>query len=152
MTDAHAFIAGKRCLVLDDEFLIALDIQQVLQAAGANVTCLGNAEEALNALRGGTPFDCAVLDIKLSGVTQSSISVAALLSEQGTPFVFLTGMRADEVAAQPFPAAPLVEKPYQIDALMAALREAIEGGQPGRSGAPGIPGSGGGIGSAPPPG
>ena len=35
-------LAGKRCLVLDDEFLIALDIQEILEAAGvAQVVCVG---------------------------------------------------------------------------------------------------------------
>jgi hypothetical protein len=29
-------LSGKRCLVLDDEFLIALDIQQILERAGAS--------------------------------------------------------------------------------------------------------------------
>ena len=35
MADSETSIAGKRCLVLDDEFLIALDIQQILETAGA---------------------------------------------------------------------------------------------------------------------
>src|SRR3954463_6993766 len=94
MADTSAFIAGKRCLVVDDEFLIALDIQQALEAAGARVTCLGDADEALPALAGGAQFDVAVLDLKLSGFTRDSTGVAALLTERGVPFVFLTGLRA----------------------------------------------------------
>ena len=126
MADAHAFIAGKRCLVLDDEFLIALDIQQTLEQAGASVTCLGDAAAALDALRGGAKFDCAVLDIKVGGTANNIVTVAALLTENGTPFVFLTGMRADNEHAQAFPHAPLVEKPYQVQVLMEALRRVLE--------------------------
>ena len=121
MTDAHAFFAGKRCLVLEDEFLIALDVCQTLEAAGAAVTCFGDAAEALQALQGGAPFDLAVLDLKLSG--RDSTGVAALLTERATPFVFLTGMRPDDVRS--FPRAPVVEKPYKVEALMDALRKAL---------------------------
>jgi len=134
VTDSGAFLAGKRCLVLDDEFLIALDIQQTLEAAGAIVISISGAEEALDALHGGAKFDLAVLDIKLSGKARNSMSVAALLAEKGTPFIFLTGMTADHVQAQSFPAAPLVEKPYELAALMAALRTALgANGEPGRA-------------------
>jgi len=134
VTDNHAFLDGKRCLVLDDEFLIALDIQQTLEAAGAIVISISSAEDALDALHGGAKFDLAVLDIKLSGKARNSTSVAALLSERGTPFVYLTGMSIDHVQAQSFPAAPLVEKPYELAALMAALRTALSAnGEPNRA-------------------
>ena len=123
MTDTHAFLAGKRCLVLEDEFLIALDIRQTLESAGAAVTCFGDAAETLRALQSGARFDLAVLDLKLSG--SDSTGVAALLSERATPFVFLTGMRPDDVRS--FRHAPVVEKPYQVEALMAALRRALAG-------------------------
>jgi CheY-like chemotaxis protein len=125
MADTTAFIAGKHCLVIDDEFLIALDLQQTLASAGAIVTCIGDGEAALAALGGGMRFDLAVLDIKLSAGTHDSRSVAAALTTQGTPFVFLTGMRADNEMAKAFPHAPLVEKPYRVEVLMEALRKAL---------------------------
>jgi CheY-like chemotaxis protein len=127
MVDTTAFIAGKHGLVIDDEFLIALDIQQTLEAAGAAVTCIGDADAALAALAGGARFDFAVLDIKLSDFTRDSASIASVLIEQGTPFVFLTGMRADNDMAKAFPHAPLVEKPYQVEVLLDALRRALTG-------------------------
>ena len=121
-------IAGKRCLVLDDEFLIALDIQQILEVAGAlEVICVGSVAEAMTALREGAPFDAAVLDVKLSGATRTSLTVAAALAEQRTPFVFLTGMRSDDVHTKQFPAAPVVEKPYDATLLLQAVRKALVG-------------------------
>jgi len=54
MAQSEAMLAGKRCLVLDDELLIVIDIQQILEAAGAaNVICFGTAEDVLAALYGG---------------------------------------------------------------------------------------------------
>jgi two-component system, response regulator PdtaR len=125
MADTAAFIAGKHCLVIDDEFLIALDLQQTLESTGAIVTCIGDGEAALAALDGGIHFDLAVLDIKLSAGAHDSKSVAAALTARGTPFVFLTGMRADNELAKAFPHAPLVEKPYRVEVLMEALRKAL---------------------------
>ena len=114
--------------MLDDEYLIALDIQQILEAAGAaDVTSVSTAAEALAVLSKEPKFDLAVLDIKLGGAAASSMTVATLLSEQGTPFVFLTGMRADEVAAGPFPGTPVVEKPYQAPALIEVVRRVLAG-------------------------
>jgi CheY-like chemotaxis protein len=127
MADTAAFIAGKHCLVIDDEFLIALDLQQTLESAGAIVTCIGDGEAALQALDGGIHFDLAVLDIKLSAGAHNSQRVAASLTARGTPFVFLTGLRADNELAKAFPHAPLVEKPYRLEVLMEALRRALAG-------------------------
>ena len=119
-------LSGRRCLVLDDEFLIALDIQQILERAGAaHVDCVANVTDALKLLRSGLKFDLAVLDVKLSGPSPNSLGVAALATELRTPFVFLTGMRVDDIHAKQFPQAPVIEKPYDASALLDAVRRAL---------------------------
>lgn len=119
-------IVGKRCLVLDDEFLIALDIQQILERAGAlHVACVASAAEAIKLLGNSPKFDVAILDVKLSGSNENSLGVASLLATLNTPFVFLTGMRADDVHARRFPQAPVIEKPYDAGALLAAVSRAL---------------------------
>jgi CheY-like chemotaxis protein len=119
-------LSGKRCFVLDDEFLIALDIQQILERAGAtHVTSVASAAEALERLGREPKFDLAVLDVKLGGEERNSLDVAAFLQTQGTPFVFLTGMRVDDVHAKKFPNAQVVEKPYDAAALLRAVQHAL---------------------------
>jgi CheY-like chemotaxis protein len=119
-------IAGKHCLVLDDEFLIALDIQQILEAAGAaSVKCFSTSADCLAALEAGGKFDLAVLDFKLGDGARNSLSVAALLSGQGTPFVFVTGMTQKDVRSAEFPDAPVVEKPYEPPLLLDAVKRAL---------------------------
>jgi CheY-like chemotaxis protein len=118
-------LAGKRCLVLDDEFLISLDIQLALENAGAVAVAAGNAIDALTLLKSEPRFDVAVVDIVMSEKSMSGLTVAAALAEQAIPFVFLTGYTADNVHVRQFPAVPLIEKPYQVDELIAALQEAI---------------------------
>ena len=127
----EAFLAGKRCLVVDDEFLIALDLQEILEAAGAgSVTAVGSAIEGLEAMR-GAEFDLAVLDITLGDNTDSSLAVAATLTARKIPFVFLSGMRRDVVAGTDYRYVPLVEKPYRSDLLMTAIRHVLDGTQNG---------------------
>ena len=124
---AQSPLSGRRCLVLDDEFLIALDIQQILERAGAaQVICVASATEALEMLQREPNFDIAVLDVKLSGAERNSLGVAEALAGNGTPFVFLTGMRVDDVHAKRFPQAPVIEKPYDAVALLDAVRRALD--------------------------
>jgi CheY-like chemotaxis protein len=48
---SDSLLSGKRCLVLDDEFLIALDIQQILERAGAmHVASVASATAAIEVL------------------------------------------------------------------------------------------------------
>ena len=127
MPKSDSLLSGKRCFVLDDEFLIALDIQQILERAGAShVASVASAAEAIEVLGREPKFDLAVLDVKLGGPEQNSLDVAVLLQTQGVPFVFLTGMRIDDVHAKKFPNAPVIEKPYDATALLRAVQHALE--------------------------
>jgi CheY-like chemotaxis protein len=117
-------LAGLRCLVLDDDLLIALDIEHVLRSAGAaSVTSVSNVVDAMAALHNEAPFTIAVLDIALG--SDDSMAVPAALQARGVPFIFLTGMGGDDARARRYPEAPVVDKPYQLDELLAALRRAL---------------------------
>jgi CheY-like chemotaxis protein len=119
---SETLLGGKRCLVLDDEFLIALDIQHILEAA---VISVASAAEAVSALHGDKAFDVAVLDLKLGGAGGNSVRVAELLNARGTPFVFLTGIDSGDRLLSKFPHVPVVEKPYRVPLLLEALARAL---------------------------
>jgi DNA-binding response OmpR family regulator len=119
-------LAGKRCLVVDDELLIALDIQQELEGAGAaEVVCAGAFGDALKALE-GAPFHLVVLDVQLGRAGGAGIAIAKALAVAGTPFLFLTGGRADAPEVAVF-GVPVVEKPFLPALLMAAVAKALAG-------------------------
>ena len=127
MPISDSLLTGKRCLVLDDEFFIALDIQQILELAGAmHVASVATASEAIALVRREAKFDLAVLDVKLGGSEDNSLGVASELARTGTPFIFLTGMRVDNVHAREFPQAPVIEKPYDAVALLDAVQRALK--------------------------
>jgi hypothetical protein len=53
-----------------------------------------------------------------------------MLAKAGTPFVFLTGMRVDNVHAKKFPQAPVVEKPYDALTLLDGAQRALKSAAP----------------------
>jgi CheY-like chemotaxis protein len=126
-----AVLSGKRCLLLEDELLIALDIEQLLRASGAAiVVSFADADQAMAALRAGARFDVAILDVLLGSASRTSEDVAQALQLQKTPFVFLTGMRDASAQSKKFPAAPVVHKPFVPELLVAAVVRALERPEP----------------------
>jgi DNA-binding response OmpR family regulator len=120
-------LSGKRCLIIEDELLIALDIQQELEAAGAaEVVCAATLEEAAAALR-GPRFDLGLLDLRLGNSRETSIPAARALEDAGTPFMFLTGAAADAAEIAVF-GRPILEKPFMPHALMATVQKALAWG------------------------
>lgn len=125
MSNASGPLAGKRGLILEDEFLIALDLEELLQGAGAEVLAVSRIDKALEALRDKGPWDFGILDRHLGNTT--SASVAAAFVERKIPFVFLTGSRSGSGSAPPVPVVPIIEKPYQPDALIRTIRKLLGG-------------------------
>lgn len=126
MVSSDKSLAGKHCLVLDDEFLIALDIQEILESAGAaKVICVSDEAGALEALHNGPQFDFAVLDLVLNDGMKTSLAVAEVLETQKIPFVFLTGMPGEDRHTKKFPKASVLAKPYQPPLLLETVLRAL---------------------------
>src|SRR5262245_64504158 len=82
-------MAAKRVLVVEDEFLIALDIAGVLEQAGiAVIGPAGTVGDALQALEGEVVHG-ALLDAHLAGEPVTRIADA--LKARGIPLPFLSG-------------------------------------------------------------
>jgi CheY-like chemotaxis protein len=108
-------LAGRRILVVEDEALVALDLQQLLGQCGAEVigpaASVSQALEAINE----NHIDCALLDLKLGDETADA--VAAALEQRAIPTVFVTGY-GDGNLPPGLEARPVVEKPYAEEQLL----------------------------------
>jgi DNA-binding response OmpR family regulator len=112
---------GLRVLVLEDEFLIAMDVEQICRDAGApDVIIARTMQEADEADPSG--FDAAILDLMIGGTSTSSF--AATLEKRGVPFVFASGYGELADVHARFPGVTVVAKPYSGDDLVAALASA----------------------------
>ncbi|TGT57223.1 response regulator, partial [Mesorhizobium sp. M2E.F.Ca.ET.166.01.1.1] len=84
-----ALLSGLQVLVVEDTFLVALDLSDQLTESGCEVIGpAASVEQALKQLD-GIALDGAVLDVNLQG--ERSFPIAELLASRGIPFVFLTG-------------------------------------------------------------
>lgn len=117
-------LVSQRVLVVEDEFLIALDIERILESAGAKtIVVVNRVAEALAAL-GRDQFDLAVLDFKLNH--GDVLPAAEILSASDVRFIFLTGAPAEVQQAQRMKNVPVVAKPFDSATLLAALSKAME--------------------------
>jgi DNA-binding NarL/FixJ family response regulator len=112
-----------RVLVVEDEFMIGLDIGEQLGEAGFEV--VGPALSVTKALQlvAEPGCDVAVLDINLGGETSGPI--ARKLQASGTPFVVVTGYSVDNLPPW-FHDEIIVTKPYRIADLVSALRKCAD--------------------------
>ena len=114
-------MAAQRVLVVEDELLVALDIESILSEAGMVVVGpASSAGEALD-LIAGSPPDAALLDANLSG--EPITAVAQALHERAIPFAYVTGYGRESLPADY--QAPIVTKPFDADQLLAAARKLL---------------------------
>lgn len=118
---------GARVLLLEDEFLIALDAEQILHELGARevetTSTLSEAEARAQIGR----YDIALLDVNVNG--QMSFGLAAFLRSRGVPVVFATGYELRDRALDIDPVL-CVSKPYTSERLRQALHAALESSRP----------------------
>ena len=111
-------VGPRRVLVVEDEWLIAAETQDVLESAGVEVVGpVASVAEALELLA-GQAVDAAILDVHLNH--EMSLSVAERLMETGTPFVFVTGFAAADLP-QAFRGCAVLGKPLKAATLLLSL-------------------------------
>ncbi|HEY0013806.1 MAG TPA: response regulator [Allosphingosinicella sp.] len=110
-----------RILVVEDEMLVAMNIEDMLLAMGHEVAGIASRlGPALQLAREGE-FDLAMLDVNLAGET--SFPVAEILRGRGIPFLFATGYGADGIE-EGYRGAPVLQKPFRARDLEGALAQA----------------------------
>lgn len=122
---AESRLDGRSILILEDEFLIAMDVEQsCLEWGASTVTILRSLEQLRRQPLDDQQFDAAIVDLRLGG--ESTIHFASELAKRGMPFVFATGMTDVGELAENFPDVPVVGKPYSGDELVRILAAVIE--------------------------
>jgi CheY-like chemotaxis protein len=118
-----AALEGIRVLVVEDEFLVATLIEDMLTSAGCVVSGpIPRLAEALDAVHGGT-FDAAVLDVNLGGGDRV-YPVADALSRRNVPFVFVTGYGTG-VLPNKYAERPRLGKPFKMADLLDTLSSIV---------------------------
>jgi ActR/RegA family two-component response regulator len=119
MTSAINPLAGRRVLIVEDDYFIAQDMQRSFEEVGAEV--LGpvpSIEEALELIAATTDLEAVVLDINLHDGL--SYPVADALQIRGMPFVFTTGYEKSALPAC-YAGVRHFEKPVDAAQIIGAL-------------------------------
>lgn len=116
-------LSGAQVLVVEDEFIIALELQANFEDAGAKV--VGPAYTLAQAveLARHAEITAATLDMRLA---RDSISpVVAILARRGIPLLFYSGQpQADPVFAE-WPQYRTISKPAKPEELVEAVSELV---------------------------
>lgn len=115
-------LAGRRILMVEDEPIVAMALEDMLEALGCVVVGpAARLAEGLDLAESET-FDAAILDINLGSAT--SLPIADVLRLRDLPFGFASGYGAPP---EGYDEAPLIEKPYREEDVKAVLEVLLEG-------------------------
>ena len=112
----------RRVLIVEDEPLLALDLQDMLAELGYLVIGTATRIERAIALAEGSEFELAILDINLAG--SNSFPVADILRKRQKPFIFTTGYGADGLR-DGYRGTPLLTKPFGLRELERVVFRAL---------------------------
>ncbi|HEY6644227.1 response regulator [Povalibacter sp.] len=117
-------LRGLKILLVEDDFIVAFDMQGLLQDYGAEVLGPVSSVAEGQAIVASQQADAAVLDVNLNG--EFVFALAGQLRQQGVPLLFATA-HADDDALFPAPerTAPRVAKPVLPSVLIAQLRKLV---------------------------
>jgi DNA-binding NarL/FixJ family response regulator len=116
-----------RVLIVEDDFLIAGEMEATLVEAGFEVVgVVPTGEEALELARARPPT-LAVVDIRLAGNHDGIDTALELFRTHGVRSVFASAYSDPETRLRADPAAPLgwLQKPYPMRSLTAMVRQAV---------------------------
>jgi CheY-like chemotaxis protein len=113
---------SRSILIVEDEPLIAMMLEDFLETLGHKVAASCDGVDAALAQVEAGGFDVAILDVSLKDGRQVW-PVADRLAAAGIPFVLATGGHVEPPPAS-HAGAPVLAKPYTIDAIEPALDKA----------------------------
>ncbi|WP_245510846.1 response regulator [Rhizobium leguminosarum] len=114
-----------RILIVEDEFLIALELEYRLRDAGFEVIGIAaTAGEALSIAASGRPA-LAIMDIRLAGHTDGIQAAIQLNATLGVRSIFASAHADPETRKRAAAASPIgwLQKPYPADALINLIRQ-----------------------------
>jgi CheY-like chemotaxis protein len=112
-----------RILVVEDEYLIAMTLQDALESLGSVVVGpVPSVKKAMETIASDPDIDAAIVDINLGGAM--AYPVADALLARKIPFVFTSGYETDVLRTR-YPQIRNCNKPYLFPDMEKALTKAM---------------------------
>jgi len=110
-----------RALIVEDDPFVLLDMEDMLGAAGMDVTGLAVSKSAALDLIEKKDFDIATIDYNLAGDTSEEI--AQILEEKNIPFILVSGKTDMLKSKSAFQNHPALEKPVSEHILAKTINK-----------------------------
>ena len=117
-----------RILVVEDDFLVALEMESALTDAGFAVAGVATTgEDAIELALTERPR-LAVMDVRLAGRRDGIDTALQLFAEMGIRSIFATAHQDEQARRRAAPAVPLgwLQKPYTMTSLIGLVRQALD--------------------------
>jgi len=116
-----------RLMVVEDEFIVALELREVLEGMGHRVCrMVSSGEEAVDAAAIDRP-DCVLMDVNIRGALGGVEAAATIQARFATPVILLTGLPgwALEQQVRGTRLSPVLAKPIDHEQLRACSTASV---------------------------
>ena len=124
-------------LLAEDSEAVRRVAEKVLARLGARVIAVSDGEQAVNRFAADPgQFDLLFLDVMMPGLSGFEVAARCRVLRPDIPVLFASGYAAESLGDKAEVTAndPILRKPYDPDALRAAVRKLVTNPGPGRSG------------------
>ena len=115
---------GARILIVEDDFLILIELESVLRDAGAHIAGACRKVDEAVALAREQEIDAALLDLRVGH--DAITPVARCLDHRGVPFAFYTGQTETDPIRAEWPDCAIVAKPAVPHLIVAAVAALLQ--------------------------
>ncbi len=119
--------APERILVVEDDFLVAMQMESALTEAGFDVVGVAATGEDAIELAVTEQPRLVVMDVRLAGDRDGIDTALQLFAEQGLRCIFATAHQDEHARRRAAPAVPLgwLQRPYTMPSLVGLVRRAL---------------------------
>jgi PAS domain S-box-containing protein len=117
-----------RVLIVEDEVLVALQLQKDLEDSGFGVIGPARSLRHGQILASGDSFDVALLDVRLG--RETSAAIAEHLVRRNIPFAFATGYSDFTMLPEHLRQVPKLNKPYIVDDVRKVVEDLLSRNAP----------------------
>jgi DNA-binding NarL/FixJ family response regulator len=121
--------SAQSCILLvEDDFLVGMEVEAGLEEAGYEVAGVATTAEEAVALAGSRRPALVVMDIRLASERDGIDAALEIYRTLGIRSIFASAHVDAQVRARAEPARPLgwVAKPYRVETLLAAVAAALD--------------------------
>src|SRR6266403_6145641 len=122
MTESEAIV-----YVIDDDAQTRESLKNLMRSVGLHVEVFASAQDFLRSKRPDVPA-CLVLDVRLRGLSGLDLQKRMAEAKIEVPIIFITGYGDIPVTVQAMKAGAVefLTKPFDADALLSAIQQALE--------------------------